>query len=138
MRILFLIIINSLALYFWFKYLNIHGFGLETIAPITMWCINEVKSFCDIRSYLMLGSLISIWNLLILFIFNKINLPDYFITKLIWILVSTTLIFVFFAKIMEVLKISMLSYNINGITNFVIIVAIFWFLNTLYCVIFIK
>ena len=138
MRILFLIILNSFALYFWFKYLNIYGFGLENIAPITMWCINEMKAFCDIRSYFMLASLISSANLLVLFVFRKINLPDFFITKFIWIFVSTTLIFSFFAKIMEALQVSMLSYNINGITNFVIIVAIFWFLNTLYCVIFIK
>lgn len=127
MRILFLIILNSVLLFLGVKYLNIYWINTDNLPSITMWCINEVKAFCDIRSYFMLGTLVSIGNLLIVFIFQKLSLPDFFLTKFIWILITTCLIFVFFSKLMSFLQVSMLSYNINWITNFIIIVAIFDF-----------
>ncbi|MCT4617361.1 MAG: hypothetical protein N4A38_04085 [Candidatus Gracilibacteria bacterium] len=138
MKVLFLIILNSLLLFVGIKYGNDYLFGTQNLASITTACINDVKAFCDIRSYFLLGTLLTIVNLGIIFLFKKLTLPEYIITKFIGIIFGTTATFLLFARITESLKISMLSYNINGITNFIIIVAIFSFLNTLYSIIFIK
>ena len=107
---------------------------------VTLWCDNCAYSSLEaLQTYLIGWVILWLLNAFIRPVLKILTLPLYFI--LMWavsLLINASVLFLLWFIINDVLAIAWVAYEINGIINFIIAVAIFTFLNTIYSVLFSK
>ncbi len=112
--------------------------GIEN--GVVLWCLDcSFSSLEAIKTYLIGGVILGLLNAFIRPILKILTLPLYFI--LMWavsLVINATVLFLLGFIINDLLAIAWVTYEINGIVNFIIAVAIFTFLNTIYSVLFSK
>lgn len=112
--------------------------GIEN--GVVLWCLDcSFSSLEAIKTYLIGGVILGLLNAFIRPILKILTLPLYFI--LMWavsLVINATVLFLLGFIINDLLAIAWVAYEINGIVNFIIAVAIFTFLNTIYSVLFSK
>ena len=107
---------------------------------VSLWCSNcDYFSFQAWKIYL-LGWIILGWlNALVRPILKILTLPLYFV--LMWavsLIINAIVLKLLWVVMNDLLQIPGFGYEINGVINFVIAVAIFTFLNTIYSILFAK
>ena len=107
---------------------------------ITLWC-----NWCDYfslaawKTYLLGWIILWLLNALIRPILKILTLPLYFV--LMWavsLLINAVVLKLLWVVMNDILQIPWFAYEINGIINFIIAVAIFTFLNTIYTILIAK
>lgn len=139
MKILISIIINALILYA-ITYLLWANSELSIEAWIVLGCDDcSYTSIEALKTYIIGGTILGVLNAIIKPILKILALPLYFI--FLWLagfIINGIVLYLFSYIINDMLLISGVWYEINGLINFVIAVAIFTVLNTLYSLLFFK
>jgi putative membrane protein len=139
MKILFSILINAGILYIITLLLGENASG-SIQAGVILWCDDcWYTSLEALKTYAIWGIILGIINTTIRPILKILSLPLFFL--LFWLasfLVNGALLYLFTFIINDLLKIPWVWYEVNGAINFIIAVAIFTILNTLYSLIFFK
>lgn len=137
--LLFQVVFNAVILYL-ITYLLWANEAIGTTNWITLWCIDcGYSSFQAWKTYFVWGIILWFLNAIIKPILKILTLPLYFV--LMWavsLVINATVLFLLWFIINDMLAISGVAYNINGVINFIIAVAIFTFLNTIYSILFSK
>lgn len=138
MKILISIIINAFILYA-ITYLLGPNADKSLEAGIILWCNDcSYNSFDAIKTYIIGGIILGWINITIRPILKILSLPLFFIFfGFVSFFINALLLFIF-TSIINFLWISGVWYEINGVGNFAIAVAIFTVLNTLYSLLFFK
>jgi putative membrane protein len=138
MKILFSIIINAAILYAMTYLLGPNAW--ESIqAGIILGCDCQYTSLWALKTYLIWGIILGIINVTVRPILKVLSLPFFFL--FFWLMsfvVNGLVLYLFTYIINDILIIPGVGYEINGVINFVIAVAIFTVLNTLYSLLFFK
>jgi len=139
MKILFSIIINAGILYAmtYFLWEN----AKESIqAGIILWCDDcWYLSLEALKTYIIGWVILWIINTVIRPVLKILSLPLFFLfLGLVTFVINGIILYLFTYIINEILIIPWVWYEINGMINFVIAVAIFTILNTLYSLLFFK
>ena len=137
--ILFQIFFNALILWLITFLLGANPWaGIENW--VVLWCLDcSFSSLEAVKTYLIGWVILWLLNAFIRPILKILTLPLYFI--LMWavsLLINASVLFLLWFIINDILAIAGVAYEINGIINFIIAVAIFTFLNTIYSVLFSK
>lgn len=113
-----------------------------------MWIANGVQLACDTcsifsieaaKTYILWGIILGIINVTIRPILKILSLPFFFLFfGLASFIINGIILFLFTYIINSVLQINGVWYEIIGNVNFIIAVAIFTILNTLYSLLFFK
>jgi putative membrane protein len=138
MKILLSILINAAILYAitYFLWPNA-GESLE--AWIILGCDCSYTSIEALKTYLIWGIILGVINVTVRPILKILSLPLFFLFfGLLSFVINWVLLYLFTYIINDILIISGVGYEINGTLNFVIAVAIFTVLNTLYSLLFFK
>jgi len=139
MKILFSIIINAFILYA-ITYLLWANSDGSIQAGIILGCDDcSYTSLEALKTYFIGGIILWVINTVIRPILKILSLPLFFL--FLWLVsffINGVLLYLFSYIINDMLKISGVWYEINGVINFVIAVAIFTVLNTLYSLLFFK
>ena len=91
------------------------------------------------KTYLIWGIILWFLNAFVRPVLKILTLPLYFL--LLWLvslLINASVLYLLGFIINDLLAIEGVAYEINGIINFIIAVAIFTFLNTIYTILFSK
>jgi len=139
MKLLFSIIINALILYA-ITYLLGPNPEKAIEAGIVLWCGNcDYTSLEALKTYLIGGIILWAINITIRPLLKILALPLYLIFFwLVSFLVNAIILRLFAYIINDVLIIPWVGYEINGLVNFAIAVAIFTILNIVYSLLFFK
>lgn len=139
MKILFSILINSLILLF-LAFLLSPNATWTLGAWVVLWCMNcSLFSLDAWKTYLIWGVILWLINVTVKPILKVISLPFFLLFFGLTIFVVNAAVLWLFSYIMnDILIIPGISYTIIGWVNFVIAVAIFTILNTLYSLLFFK
>jgi len=139
MKILFSILINAFILYV-MTYFLAENADKGITAGIVLWCGDcSYSSLSAFKSYIIWGIILWVINTLIRPILKILSLPLFFLLfGLVSFVINGVVLYLFTYIINTVLIIPDVWYEINGVINFIIAVAIFTVLNTLYGVIFFK
>ena len=139
MKILISIIINGSILYA-ITYLLWPNADRSLEAGIILWCNDcGYTSFDALKTYAIGGIILWVINTVIRPILRILSLPLFFIFFwLVSFVINGALLYLFTFIINEILLIPWVGYEINGMLNFAIAVAIFTILNTLYSLLFFK
>lgn len=139
MKILFSILINAGILYAITYLLGENASG-SIQAGIILWCDDcGYTSLEAMKTYAIWGIILWVINTTIRPVLKILSLPLFFL--LFWLtsfLVNGAVLYLFTYIINDVLIIPWVWYIVNGTINFVIAVAIFTVLNTLYSLLFFK
>ena len=139
MKILISIILNAIILYI-ITYLLGPNAQESLEAGIILGCDDcSYHSFAAMKTYILWGIILWGMNVTIRPILKILSLPLFFLFFGLVSFVVNGIVLVLFTYIINtLLQIPDVGYEINGIVNFVIAVAIFTFLNTLYSLLFFK
>jgi len=139
MKILISIIINAGILYA-VTYLLWANADKAIEAWIVLWCDDcSYTSLQAFKTYLIWGIILGIINVTLRPILKILSLPLFFLfLGLVSFVINGIILYLFTYIINEILIIPEVWYEINGMINFVIAVAIFTVLNTLYSLLFFK
>ena len=139
MKILISIILNASILYI-ITYLLGPNAQESLEAGIILWCDDcSYHSLAAMKTYILWGIILWGMNVTIRPILKILSLPLFFLFfGLVSFVVNGVVLVLFTYIINTLLQIPDVGYEINGIINFVIAVAIFTFLNTLYSLLFFK
>lgn len=139
MKIFLSIILNALILYA-ITYLLGENAQYSIQAGIILWCEDCSYSSLDaMKTYIIGGVILWLLNVTIRPILKILSLPLFFLFLwLVSLLINAVVLYLFSYIINDVLIISGVGYEINGVINFIIAVAIFTVLNTLYSLLFFK
>lgn len=139
MKILISILINA-GILFAITYLLWENADKGITAGIVLGCDNcEYASFEAMKTYLIGGIILWIINTVIRPILKILSLPLFFLFfGLVSFVINGVVLYLFTYIINNILIIPGVGYEINGVINFVIAVAIFTILNTLYSILFFK
>lgn len=138
MKILFSIIINGFILYA-MSYLL--GPNIQENIPegISLACDCSYTSLAALKTYIIWGIILWIINVTIRPILKILSLPLFFLFfGLLSFFLNGVILYLFTFIINDILIIPGVWYQINGNINFIIAVAIFTILNTLYSLLFFK
>lgn len=139
MKILFSILINAAILYAITSLLWENASG-SIQAWILLWCDDcGYTSLEALKTYAIWGIILGVINTTIRPILKILSLPLFFL--LFWLasfLVNGLVLYLFTFIINDLLVIPWVWYEVNGWINFIIAVAIFTVLNTLYSLLFFK
>lgn len=139
MKILISILINGFILYAMTYFLGANADkALE--AGIALGCDNcSYTSLEALKTYVIWGIILGVMNITLRPILKLLSLPLFFVfLGFVSFFVNGIVLYLFTYIINEVLIISWVWYEINGMVNFAIAVAIFTVLNTLYSLLFFK
>lgn len=139
MKIFISIVLNALILYA-ITYLLGENAQYSIEAGIILWCDDcSYTSLEAMKTYLIGGVILWIINTTIRPILKILSLPLFFLfLGLVSFLINGIILYMFSYIINDLLVIPWVGYEINGVVNFVIAVAIFTVLNTLYSLLFFK
>ncbi len=139
MKILISILINALILYA-ITYLLWPNADRSIEAGIILGCDDcSYTSFDALKTYFIGWIILWVINTIIRPILKILSLPLFFIFfGLVSFFINGILLYLFTYIINDILIIPWVGYEINGILNFAIAVAIFTILNTLYSLLFFK
>ncbi len=139
MKILISILINAAILYA-ITYLLWPNADRSIQAGIILGCDDCAYTSLDaIKTYFIGGIILWVMNTVIRPILKILSLPLFFLFfGLVSFVINGVLLYLFTYIINEILIIPGVGYEINGMLNFVIAVAIFTVLNTLYSLLFFK
>lgn len=139
MKILISIILNALILYAMTFFLAENATRWIE-AGIILWCWDcDYNSLPAMKSYFIGWVILWLINVVVRPILKILSLPLFFIFLwLVSFVINGIVLYLFTYIINEALIIPWVGYEINGLINFVIAVAIFTVLNTLYWVLFFK
>lgn len=139
MKIFISILLNALILYA-ITYLLWENAQYSIQAWVILWCDDcNYTSFDAMKTYLIGGIILWIINATIRPILKILSLPLFFLfLGLVSFLINGIILYMFSYIINDLLVIPWVGYEINGAINFVIAVAIFTVLNTLYSLLFFK
>ena len=139
MKILFSIVINAFILYA-ITYLLWANSDGSIQAGIILGCDDcSYSSIEALKTYFIGGIILWVINTVIRPILKILSLPLFFLfLGLVSFFINGVLLYLFSYIINDMLMISGVGYEINGVINFVIAVAIFTVLNTLYSLLFFK
>ncbi len=138
MKILFSILINAAILYA-ITYLLGPNAGESLEAGIILGCDCDYTSLWALKTYIVWGIILWVINVTVRPILKILSLPLFFL--FFWLLsfvINGVILYLFTYIINDILIIPDVAYVINGVLNFVIAVAIFSILNTLYSLLFFK
>lgn len=138
MKILISILINGAILYAmtYFLWPNADK-SLE--AGIILGCDCDYTSLPALKTYAIGGIILGIMNITLRPILKLLSLPLFFVfLGFVSFLVNGVVLYLFTYIINDILLIPWVGYEINGMVNFAIAVAIFTVLNTLYSLLFFK
>lgn len=138
MKILISIIINAFILYA-ITYLLWPNSEKAIEAGIILWCDCSYTSLNALKTYAIGGIILWVINVTIRPILKIVSLPFFFLfLGLVSFFTNGIILYLFTYIINDILVIPGVGYQINGLVNFVIAVAIFTVLNTLYALLFFK
>lgn len=139
MKILISIIINAAILYA-ITYLLWPNADKSIQAGIILGCNDcSYNSIDAIKTYIIGGIILGIINTTLRPILKILSLPLFFLFfGLVSFVINGLLLYLFTYILNSILVIPGVGYEINGWMNFVIAVAIFTVLNTLYSLLFFK
>jgi len=138
MKILLSILINASILYA-ITYLLWPNADRALEAGIVLGCDCSYTSFEALKTYLIWGIILGVMNVTIRPILKILSLPLFFIfLGFVSFVVNGIVLYLFTYIINDILVISGVGYEINWLINFIIAVAIFTILNTLYSLLFFK
>lgn len=139
MKILFSIIINACILYA-ITYLLWENPDKALEAGIILWCDDcSYSSLEALKTYIVWWVVLWVINITIRPVLKILSLPLFFLFfGLASLLINASILYLFTYIINDILIIPWVWYEINGMINFVISVAIFTVLNTLYSLLFFK
>ncbi len=139
MKILFSIIINGAILYA-MTYLLWENADKAIEAGIILWCDDcEYTSLEALKTYIIWWVILGLINVTIRPVLKILSLPLFFLFfGMASFVINWVLLYLFTFIINDILLIPGVGYEINGIINYVIAVAIFTVLNTLYSLLFFK
>ncbi len=139
MKILLSILLNACILYI-ITYLLWPNSDQSIQAWIILWCNDCAYNSMDaIKTYIVWWIILGIINATIRPILKILSLPLFFIFfGLVSFVINGMVLFIFTFIVNNLLLIEGVGYEINGLINFVIAVAIFTVLNTLYSLLFFK
>lgn len=139
MKILFSILINGFILYI-ITFLLWENASWSIQAGVILWCDDcSYTSIDALKTYAVWGIILGIINVTIRPILKILSLPLFFLLfGLASFLVNGILLYLFTFIINDLLMIPWVWYVVNGSINFIIAVAIFTVLNTLYSLLFFK
>lgn len=138
MKILFSILINAVILYAITYFLGPNA-GETLQAGIILGCDCDYTSLGALKTYAIWGIILGIINVTVKPVLKILSLPLFFLFfGLLSFVVNGILLYLFTYIINDILIIPGVGYEINGLINFVIAVAIFTVLNTLYSLLFFK
>ncbi len=138
MKILISIILNAFILFAIAYFLS--G-NTETLSPWVVLGCGECSytSIPAIKIYILWGIVLGILNVVVRPILKILSLPLFFIFfGLVIFLINGIVLYLFSFILNDVLQIPNVGYEIVGWANFIIAVAIFSVLNTLYALLFFK
>ncbi len=139
MKILISIIINAAILYT-ITYLLGENADKSIEAGVILWCNDcGYNSLDAIKTYIIGGIILGLINTTLRPILKILSLPLFFLFfGLVSFVINGILLYLFTYILNNVLIMQWVGYEINGFVNFVIAVAIFTVLNTLYSLLFFK
>lgn len=138
MKILISIIINAAILYI-ITHLLWPNSDRSIEAGIILWCDCWYTSLWAMKTYLTWWIILWVINVTVRPILKILSLPLFFIfLGLVSFFINGIILYLFTYILNDVLVISGVWYEINGLINFIIAVAIFTVLNTLYALLFFK
>lgn len=139
MKTLISIIMNGLILYV-MTYFLAENAGKWIQAGIILGCGDcSYTSLAAMKSYFIWWVLLGLINMTVRPILKILSLPFFFLFfGLASFVINGVVLYLFTYIINTALKIPWVWYEINGLINFAIAVAIFTVLNTLYGVLFFK
>lgn len=139
MKILISILINGLILYI-ITYLLGPNTAQSLEAGIILGCNDcTYHSFDALKTYALGGIILGLINVTVRPLLKILSLPLFFIFfGFVSFVLNAVVLSLFTYIINSLLEIPGVGYEINGIVNFAIAVAIFTFLNTLYSLLFFK
>lgn len=138
MKILFSIIINGFILYA-ITYLLGPNVDRGISEGISLACNCPYTSLWALKTYVIWGIILWIINVTIRPVLKILSLPFFFLFfGLLSFVLNGVILYLFTFIINEILIIPGVGYEIIGNINFIIAVAIFTILNTLYSLLFFK
>jgi len=139
MKILISILLNASILYI-ITYLLWPNADQSIQAGIILGCEDcSYGSIEAMKTYITGGIILGIINATIRPVIKILSLPLFFIFfGLVSFVINGIVLFIFTFIVNNLLLINGVGYEINGLINFVIAVAIFTVLNTLYSLLFFK
>jgi putative membrane protein len=139
MKVFLAILINAAILYA-ITYLLWENATMSIQAGIVLGCNDcAYTSLEALKTYFTGGIILWILNTIIRPILRILSLPLFFLFfGLVSFFINGVVLFLFSFIINKILIIPWVWYEINGIINFAIAVAIFTILNTLYSLLFFK
>lgn len=139
MRILFSIILNA-SILFAITYLLGPSSNGNVDAGITLWCLDcSYTSLDALKTYIIGGIILGVINITVKPILKILSLPLFFVFfGLVSFVINGVVLYLLTYILNFILQIPGVGYQIHGNINFVIAVAIFTILNTLYGLIFLK
>jgi len=139
MKILFSIIINGAILYA-ITYLLWENADQAIEAGIVLGCDDcSYTSMEALKTYIVWGVILGLINVVIRPMLKILSLPLFFLfIGMASFVINGIVLYLFTYIINDILIIPGVGYEINGMINYVIAVAIFTVLNTLYSLLFFK
>lgn len=139
MKILISIILNASILYV-ITYLLGPNADQSIQAGIILWCNDcSYHSIDALKTYIIWGIILWIINVTVRPIIKILSLPLFFVFfGLISFVINAVVLYILTFILNNILMIDQVGYQINGVINFAIAVAIFTVLNTLYSLLFFK
>ncbi len=138
MKILISILINWAILYAMTYFLGPNA-GKSLEAGILLGCDCSYTSLAALKTYAIWGIILGVMNITVRPVLKLLSLPLFFVfLGFVSFLVNGLVLYLFTYIINDVLLIPGVWYEINGSVNFIIAVAIFTVLNTLYSLLFFK
>lgn len=138
-RTLFQILFNALILYL-ITYLLWANSESNIQSGVILWCIDcSYNSIQAWKTYLIGGIILWLLNAFVKPVMKILTLPLYFV--LMWavsLLINASVLILLGFLINDILAIQGVAYEIDGMINLIIAVAIFTFLNTVYSILFSK
>ena len=138
-RTLFQILFNALILYL-ITYLLWANSESNIQSGVILWCVdcgyNSIEAW---KTYLIGGIILWLLNAFVKPVLKILTLPLYFV--LMWavsLLINASVLILLGFLINDILAIQGVAYEIDGMINLIIAVAIFTFLNTIYSILFSK
>ena len=133
MKILFSIILNGLIL-FVMTYLLSANAEKGIVDGVVLWCQDcHFTSLAALKTYLVWGMVLWLMNITIKPVLKILSFPLVFLFLwLVSFLINGVVLFLFSYIMNDLLIVSNVWYEIQGTVNFIIAVAIFTILNTLY------